>query len=98
GNLVRHSYFSRSASSPLSETERGRLIGVDQLLFHLVAGSKVKLLRGLVVFVDDPAICSGELNRTANNGAEHGLKIKRRADRLANLAQRFQFPNRASQF
>src|SRR5262245_10821724 len=33
----------------------------------------------------------------AHDGAEHCLEIECRADRLADLAQRFQFPNRPSQ-
>src|SRR5215831_14858961 len=33
----------------------------------------------------------------AHNGAEHGLKIESRADRLTDLTQRSQFPNRLSQ-
>ena len=72
--------------APLSETERGCLIGVDQLLFHLVAGPKMKLLRRFIVFVDDTAISSGELNRAADDGAEHGLEIKSRADGLADFS------------
>ena len=58
----------------------------------------MKLLRGFIVFIDDAAIGSGELNRVANDSAEHGLKIESRADGLANLAQRFEFPDRARQF
>ena len=86
GNLVGHSCFGCSTGGPLSETERGCLIGVDQLLFHLIAGAKVKLLRRLIVFVDDSAISSGELNRPANDGAEHSLEIKSGADCLADFS------------
>ena len=33
----------------------------------------------------------------AHDGAEHSLEIESRADRLADLSQRFQFPNRLRQ-
>ena len=85
GDLVGYSCFGRSTGSSLSETQRGCLIGIDQFLFHLVAGTKVKLSCGLIVLVDDAAISSGELNRPSDDGAEHSLEIKSRADRLADL-------------
>ena len=34
----------------------------------------------------------------AHDGAEHCLEIKSRADRLADFSQRFEFPDRPSQF
>ena len=34
----------------------------------------------------------------AHNGAEHGLEVERGADRLTDLAQRFQLTNRLRQF
>ena len=58
---------------------------------------KMKLFRSLIVLVDHTAIGSGELDRVAHDGAEHGLEIQSRADRLADFAQRFQFPNRPRQ-
>src|SRR4029077_20273219 len=74
GNLVRYSCFRCSAGSPLAETQRSCLIGIHQFLFHLVAGTKVKLSRGHVVFVDNTAISSGELNRPADDRAKHRLE------------------------
>ena len=38
----------------LTETEWGCPKGLDELCSHLVAGPKMKLLRRLVVLVDDP--------------------------------------------
>ena len=95
--MHRHSRFRCSTGSSLSETERGCVIGINQFLFHLVAGPEVKLLRGLIVFVNDTAICSGELNRPANDGAQHSLQIKGGADCLSDLAKRFHFLDRFRQ-
>ena len=58
----------------------------------------MKLLRGFIVFVDDSAIGSGELDRVSNDRAQHSLEIKSRADRLADFSQRFQFSDRSRQF
>ena len=78
--------------APCPQTKRGCPVSINQLFFHLVAGPKVKLLRRLIVLVDDAAIGSGKLNRVANDGAEHRLEIKRGADRLADLAQALLVP------
>ena len=58
----------------------------------------MKLLRSFIVLVNDAAIRRGELHRMANDGAEHGLEIKSRADRLADLSQSFQFSNWLREF
>ena len=57
----------------------------------------MKLLCGFVVFVDNTAIGAGKLDRMGNDGGEHGFKIESRADRLADLAQRFQLAYRSRQ-
>jgi hypothetical protein len=95
--LVRQSRFRCSTGGPLTEMQRGGLVSPDKFIFHLIAGPKMKLLGRLVIFIDDAAISSGELNGPSDYGAEHRLEIKRRADRLAYLPQGFQFPNRPSQ-
>ena len=77
--------------------QRGRLVGPDKFIFHLIAGPKKKLLGRLVIFIYDAAISAGKLNGLSNYGAEHRSEIERRADRLADLPERFQFPNRPSQ-
>ena len=92
--ICRALLFGRSTGGPLSETERGCLIRFDQLFFHLIAGAKMKLLRGLIVFVDDAAIGSGKLNRPGYDSVQHRLEIKSGADCLTNFSQRFQFSNR----
>ena len=74
-------------------TQRRRAIRVDQLFFHLVAGPKMKLLGWLIVFIDDAAIRSGELNRPSDYSAEHSLEIKSRADGLAHFPQGFELSN-----
>ena len=51
-------------------------------------GPRVEALRGLVELVDDPTIASGQLDRAADDGREHGLEVERGADRLADLAER----------
>jgi len=81
-----------------SEMERHCLVRLNQLLFHLITGPKMKLPRRLVVFIDDAAIGSRELNRPTNNRAQHRLEIQSRAHCLANFSQCFQFPNRPREF
>ena len=81
----------------LPRTDRCHLERLNYLPLHAETRPEVKLLRSFVELVDNTAAGSGELHRVANDGAEHGLKIESRADGLANLAQRFKFPNRPRQ-
>src|SRR5262245_8269524 len=56
-----------------------------------------ELLRSLVVLEDRPAIEPRELHGPRHDGGEHRLQIERRADRLADLAERGELPDRARQ-
>src|SRR5262249_31548745 len=69
-----------------------------EFLFHAVTGPKMKLLRRLIVLVDNATVSAGELNSMAHDGAEHHLEIESRADCLAYFAERFEFANRLRQF
>src|SRR5919106_3478754 len=80
--------------SPLA---RWRLKRLKHLFFHTVASSKMKLFPALIVLVDNSTVSSGELNRMADDSAEDRLEVESRANRLANLAQRFEFFNRSRQ-
>ena len=53
----------------------------------MVGRGQVEFFRGLVVFVDDAAVCAGELDRAGGDGCEHRLQVKRRADRPADFRQ-----------
>ena len=81
-----YSGFRCSTGRALTQTKWGFLIRLDQLLFHLISSLKVELLRGFFIFVNDAAISSGELDRAADDGAEHRVQIKSRADGLAYLS------------
>jgi hypothetical protein len=78
GNLHWYS-FPLLDRSRLDPDEVGFPDTLDQLLFHLISSRKVELLRGFFIFVNDAAISSGELDRAADDGAEHRVKIKSRA-------------------
>ena len=82
----------------MAQADRRRPKRLNHLLFHTVAGSQMKLLRGLIVLVNNSTISSGELDRMANDRAEHSLEVESRADRLADFSQRFQFSDRSRQF
>ena len=73
----------------LPRADRGRLQRLDHFLLYLISGPEMKLLRSFVVLVDHAAAGSRELDRVANDGAEHSLKIESRTDRLADFSERF---------
>ena len=73
----------------LPRADRGRLQRLDHFLLYLISGPEMKLLRSFVVLVDHAATGSGELDRVANDGVKHSLKIESRADRLTDFSQRF---------
>src|SRR4030095_365061 len=62
-----------------------------------MARPKEKLLRSLIVLVDNTAIRARELNRMINDRGEYCLKIQTQTDGLSHLSQGFQFTNRSSQ-
>ncbi len=63
----------------------------------MVAGPQIKLLRRLVIFVDDAAIGSRQIDGAGDDGFQHGFKIEAGAHRLADFAQRFHFLDRLHQ-
>ena len=72
---------------------------VDQLIGQPVGRVQVELLARFVVLVDRSAVHAGKLrSRGTTIVREHGLQIERRADRLPDLAQRFQLSHRPREF
>ena len=83
------------APSPL---RTGRLARDLQILLgQALGGAQVELLGRLVVLVDGPARGAAELHGPGHDGREHGRELERRADRLADLAQRRELADRARQ-
>src|SRR5688572_15237865 len=81
----------RLTGCAFTQTDARRLKYLNRLGFHVVARPQVKLLRGLVVFVNNTAIGSRQLDGPRDDGLQHSLKIEGRAYRLADLAQGFHF-------
>ena len=88
----------RLTGGPLAKSDRRRFERFKHLLFHTVASPKLKLFPTFIVLIDNAAVRPRELNRMANDRAQHSLEIKSRTDRLAHVSQSFQFTNRSSQF
>jgi hypothetical protein len=57
----------------------------------------VKHFGSLIVFINDTAAGSGELNRVTDDGAKNHLEIESRADRLADVSKRLEFSNGSRQ-
>jgi hypothetical protein len=62
-----------------------------------VGSPEEQLAGALVVLVDGARVGPGEPVGAGDDGAEHGLQIERRAERLADLAQRAQLLDRAGE-
>ena len=60
---------------------------------HAVGGVQAKLLALLVEHVDRAGIGARQLYRPADDGGEDCFEIQRRVHRLADLAERLQFPD-----
>ena len=89
--------FRRSPRRALPESDSGDPERLTHLLFHAVTRSKLKLLRRLVVFIDDTAVGSRELDGPRHDRFKHGLEIKGGAHRLAYFTQSFHLPDRFDQ-
>ena len=98
GDLDRFTARRRPAHHSVSQP---RWIGaqrVDEFLFHMIGGAQEKLFRGLVVFVNRPAVGAAQLDRVGNDSRQHGFEIESGADRLTDFAERFELAYRACQF
>ena len=96
-DLDRLSGHCHSPERTLSLADRRSAQSVDQLVRQPVRGMQVELLSHFVVLVDRPAIHASELRRASDDRGQHGLQVERRADRLADVAQRSQFIHRLRQ-
>ena len=61
---------------------------------HSVGRAQLELTVGLVEHIDRAGLGAGKLRRLRDDGVEHGLQIERRIDRLADLTERAQLPDR----
>jgi hypothetical protein len=86
-DLDRVSDHGGLADRPLPEPDGRGPQGLELLRGHPVRRSHVKLLRGILVLVDDSADRSRQLGRPGDDRAEHRLQIQCRAHGLADLAQ-----------
>jgi hypothetical protein len=57
----------------------------------------MQLFGSIVVLVDQASFGPRELIGTGDDGSEHGVEIERRADRTANLGERFELLDRSSE-
>ena len=85
------------ADRSLAEPDRRRPERGELLRRHLVGGSRVKALGSLVELVQDAVVAAGELDRSADDGREHGLEVERGAHGLADLAERAELAHRPRQ-
>src|SRR5262249_20444621 len=86
-----------SPGSALTDTYRRSAKSLHQSFFHTVTGPQEKPFRSLIILVDNTTTSSGELHGMTNNAVEHRLEIESRADRLTDLTQSSQLPNRLRQ-
>ena len=71
---------------------------VDEFFFHMIGGAEVKLFRGLVIFVNRPAVGAAQLDRMGDDSRQHRFEVERGADYLADFAEGFELAYRTGQF
>ena len=64
----------------------------------MIGGAQEKLFRGLVVFVNRPAVGAAQLHRVGNDSRQHGFEVQSRAYHLPDFAEGFELAHRARQF
>src|SRR5437867_2377921 len=83
------------ASDPLALAQDRRGLAVDQL--ESLRHAQVERLRGRVVLVDGAAVRARQLVGPHGDGLEHAVDVERRADGLADLAERLELLHRFGQ-
>ena len=97
GDLDGLAQLRRAPHEPFALPEGRRPERLDELRVVVVGRAQLELLGGLVVLVDRAAGGAGELAGARDDRVEHRLDVERRADGLADLAQRRQLLDRAGQ-
>src|SRR5215467_13146037 len=95
GNLDGLPGFGGAAHGALATMERRGPQGSDQRRIKIVRGANVKLLGGVVVFIDGAAVGARELAGPRDHGLQHGLHVEGGAHGAADLPQRGELPHRA---